>query len=130
MGRSLNICGTIHWSQATYKNEKGTLSQPKKGIRLYSSFYKYVQATFIIPYEYLLQLQLLLCVAAGSAFLALSDFFIYFQNWKKNISGTHYESDNDVKGVVEIFLNNQEKSFYESWQKCDDIEGDNVKKTS
>ena len=66
-----------------------------------------------------------------SPHLAPSDFYL-FPKLKKPISGTHFNSDNDVIGAMEVFLNDQEKSFYktciEALKKRVDTEGDCVEK--
>ena len=70
-----------------------------------------------------------------SSDLAPSDFHL-FPNLKTAISGTHFQSDDDVIRAVDNFLNGQEKDFFKSgiealkhrWQKCIDTEGDYVEK--
>ena len=67
--------------------------------------------------------------------LAPSDFHL-FPKLKTAISGTHFQSDDDVIHAVDDFLNGQEKDFFKSgiealkhgWQKCIDTEGDYVEK--
>ena len=67
--------------------------------------------------------------------LAPSDFRL-FPKLKTAISGTHFQSDDDVIHAVDDFLNGQEKDFFKSgiealkhrWQKCIDTEGDCVEK--
>ena len=67
--------------------------------------------------------------------LAPSDFHL-FPKLKTSISGTHFQSDDDVIHAVDDFLNGQEKDFFKSgieclkhrWQKCIDTEGDHVEK--
>ena len=67
--------------------------------------------------------------------LAPSDFHL-FPKLKTAISGTHFQSDDDVIHAVDDFLNVQEKDFFKSgiealkhrWQKCIDTEGDYVEK--
>ena len=52
------------------------------------------------------------------------------------ISGTQFQSDDDIIHAVEDFLESQEKDFFKSgsealqhhWQNCIDIEGDYVEK--
>ena len=66
-----------------------------------------------------------------SPVLTPSDFHL-FPKLRTAMSGTHFQSDNDVIHAVEDFLNGQEKDFFKSgievlkhrWQKCIDIEGD------
>ena len=67
--------------------------------------------------------------------LAPSDFHL-FPKLKTAISGSHFQSDDDVIHAVDDFLNGQEKDFFKSgtetlkhcWQKCKDTEGDYVEK--
>ena len=67
--------------------------------------------------------------------LAPSDFHL-FPKLKTAISGTHFQSDDDVIHVVDDFLNGQGKDFFKNgietlkhhWQKCIDTEGDYVEK--
>ena len=67
--------------------------------------------------------------------LAPSDFHL-FPKLKAAISGTHFQSDDDVILAVDGFLNSQDKEFFKSgiealkhrWQKCIDTEGDYVEK--
>ena len=67
--------------------------------------------------------------------MALSDFHL-FPKLKTAISGTHFQSDDDVIHAVDNFLNGQEKDFFKNgtealkhrWQKCIDTEGDYVEK--
>ena len=67
--------------------------------------------------------------------LAPSDFHL-FPKLKTAISGTHFQSDDDVIHAVDDFLNGQEKNFFKSgiealkhrWQKYIDTEGDYVEK--
>ena len=67
--------------------------------------------------------------------LAPSDFHL-FPKLKTAISGTHFQSDDDVIHAVDDLLNSQEKDFFKSgtealkhrWQKCIDTEGDYVEK--
>ena len=67
--------------------------------------------------------------------LAPSDFHL-FPKLKTAISGTHFQSDDDIIHVLDDFLNGQEKDFFKSgiealkhrWQKCIDTEGDYVEK--
>ena len=66
--------------------------------------------------------------------LAPSNFHL-FPKLKTAISGTHFQSDDDVIHAVDDFLNGQEKDFFKSgieagksWQKCIDTEGDYVEK--
>ena len=67
--------------------------------------------------------------------LAPSDFHL-FPKLKTAISGTHFQSDDDVIHAVDDFLNGQEKDFFKSgtealkhrWQKRIDTEGDYVEK--
>ena len=67
--------------------------------------------------------------------LAPSDFHL-FPKLKTAISGTHFQSDDDVIHALDDFLNSQEKDFFKSgiealkhrWQKCIDTEGDYVEK--
>ena len=67
--------------------------------------------------------------------LAPSDFHL-FPKLKTAISGTQFQSDDDVIHAVDEFLNGQEKDFFKSgtealkhlWQKCIDTEGDYVEK--
>ena len=67
--------------------------------------------------------------------LAPSDFHL-FSKLKTAISGTHFQSDDDVIRAVDDFLNRQEKDFLKSgiealkhrWQKCIDTERDYVEK--
>ena len=55
---------------------------------------------------------------------------------KTAISGTHFQSDDDVIHAVDDCLNGQEKDFFKSgieafkhhWEKCIDTEGDYVEK--
>ena len=67
--------------------------------------------------------------------LAPSDFHL-FPKLKTAISGTHFQSDDDVIQAVDDFLNYQEKYFFKCgiealkhrWQMCIDKEGDYVEK--
>ena len=67
--------------------------------------------------------------------LAPSEFHL-FPKLKIAISGTHFQSNDDVINAVDDFLNGQEKNFFKSgtealkhrWQKCIDTEGDYVEK--
>ena len=67
--------------------------------------------------------------------LAPSDFHL-FPKLKKAISGSHFQSDDDVILAVEDFLEGQDKDFFKSriealqhrWSKCIDTEGDYVEK--
>ena len=67
--------------------------------------------------------------------LAPSDCHL-FPKLKTAISGTHFQSDDDVIHAVDDFLDGQEKDFFKSgiealkhrWQKCIDTEGDYVEK--
>ena len=62
--------------------------------------------------------------------------FHLFPKLKTAISGTHFQSDDDVIHAVDDFLNGQEKDFFKSgigalkhrWQKCIDTEGDYIEK--
>jgi len=57
---------------------------------------------------------------------------------KKDFSGTHFSSDNDVIASVEVFLQGQDKLFYKTgiglqklqkrWKKCIQVGGDYVEK--
>jgi len=57
---------------------------------------------------------------------------------KKDFSGTHFSSDNDVIASVEVFLQGQDKLFYKTgiglqklqkrWKKCIEVGGDYVEK--
>ena len=63
-----------------------------------------------------------------SPYLAPSDFHL-FPKLKTAISGTHFQSDDDVIHAVDDFLNGPEKDFFKSgieaqhWQKCIDTTG-------
>ena len=67
--------------------------------------------------------------------LAPSDFHL-FPKLKTAISGTRFQSDDDVIHAVDDFLNGLEKDFFKSgiealkhsWQKCIDTEEDYVEK--
>ena len=67
--------------------------------------------------------------------LAPPDFH-QFPKLKTLISGTHFQSNDDIIHAVDGFLNGQEKDFFKSgiealkhgWQKCIDTEGDYVEK--
>ena len=67
--------------------------------------------------------------------LAQSDFNL-FPKLKTAISGTHFQSDDDIIHATDDFLNGQEKDFFKSGtealkhccQKCIDTEGDYVEK--
>ena len=67
--------------------------------------------------------------------LAPSDFHL-FPKLKTEISGTHFQSDDDFIHALDDFLNGQEKDFFQSgiealkhrWQKCINTEWDYVEK--
>ncbi|KAK3093201.1 hypothetical protein FSP39_012568 [Pinctada imbricata] len=67
--------------------------------------------------------------------LAPSNFHL-FSKLKAAISGTNFQSDDDVILAVDGFLTSQDKKFFKSgnealkhrWQKCIDTEGDYVEK--
>ena len=67
--------------------------------------------------------------------LAPPDFHL-FPKLKTAISGTHFQSDDDVIHAIDDFLHGQEKDFFKSgiealkhrWHKCIDTGGDYVEK--
>ena len=67
--------------------------------------------------------------------LRQTDFHLFLK-LKKAISGTHFQSYDDVIHAVEDFLDSQEQDIFisgiedlqHSWQKCLDIEGNYVEK--
>ena len=46
--------------------------------------------------------------------VSLHQTSIYSQSWKKAISGTHFQSEDDVIHAVKNFLDSQEKVFFNS----------------
>ena len=67
--------------------------------------------------------------------LAPSDYYL-FPKMKKELSGQHFVTDNDVADAVEVYLEDQDSSFYEEgirtlhhrWNKCVNLKGDYVEK--
>jgi histone-lysine N-methyltransferase SETMAR len=67
--------------------------------------------------------------------LAPSDYYL-FPKLKKELSGRHFDTDDDVIGAVTQFLEDQPPDFYKTgirmlqhrWKKCVDLEGDYVEK--
>ena len=67
--------------------------------------------------------------------LAPSDYHL-FPQLKRQLSGVHFETDDDVIGAVEDYFGVMEKTFYlagiealrHRWQKCVDLRGDYVEK--
>ena len=72
---------------------------------------------------------------AYSPDLAPSDFFL-LPNLKKDISGLHFQSDEEVVTAVEEWVNGKDPDFFSSglmalehcWSKCIKLEGKYVEK--
>ena len=67
--------------------------------------------------------------------LAPSDYYL-FPKLKKELCGRHFDTDDDVIGAVNQFLEDQSPDFYKAgismlynrWTKCVDLQGDYVEK--
>ena len=63
--------------------------------------------------------------------LAPSDYYL-FPKMKKELSGQHFATDNDVIDAVEVYLKDQDSSFHKEgilklhdrWNKCVNLQGD------
>lgn len=67
--------------------------------------------------------------------LAPSNYYL-FPRMKKELSGQHFATNNDVIDTVDVYLGDRDSSFYEEgihklhkrWTKCVNLQGDYVEK--